>query len=108
MPTTTAQVRPDFTFEKGATIAVEPLPGFQGTYALSYDKSVGPGGEYNVVLYADKDAISAKLVFNGDSAILVDVPAGFELSELQDVVTTWEFDGNGNGSGAPGSVKTHP
>jgi hypothetical protein len=113
MPSINAQVRPNFTYDTGAPVAVAPPAGFEGTFALTYDPSGGtaPGGLYTVVLYADKDASSAQLVFTGDGAILVDVPAGFQQSELRDVINAWRVargGGGGSGGGAPGSVKTNP
>lgn len=111
MPTITAQVRPDFTYDKGAPFDVEVPEGFEGTFALTYDPKQGkPGGLYTVVLYADRAASSVKLVFVDDDAILVDVPAGFGQSEskLKAVINTWQLNGGGNGGGAPGSVKTNP
>lgn len=111
MPTTAAKVRPDFTYDKGAPVLVKPMPGFEGTFALTHQPGVGPapGGLYTVVLYADKDARSATTEFAGDGAILVDVPAAFQQSDLENVINAWRLSGGGgSGAGAPGSVKTNP
>jgi hypothetical protein len=109
MPTIAAQVRPDFKYVKDRAFEVKVPDGFEGTFALSYAASdTYPGGEYTVVLYADREASSVQVAFASDFSILIDVPAGFQQSGLVDVINTWLFAGNGSGGGAPGGVKTKP